>query len=55
MAFLAWASVKIAAIGGAVYLVINGHPWFALLCLLLSSSSIEVKTRDGDECITGAE
>lgn len=47
MAYLAWAIAFCAGIGGAVYLVLQGYPWFAVFVLLVTSS-IQVKSNKED-------
>lgn len=42
MAYLAAAIIIVGCVGGCVLLVLNGHPWFGILVLLMTSGvSIE--------------
>lgn len=42
-AVFAWAVVMVAAIGSAAYLAMRGHPWIAVLVLIIAGG-ISVKT-----------
>lgn len=46
MIYLAYAASLVACVAGCVYLVMNGHPWFALFVLACVPS---IESRDSSE------
>ena len=47
MIICVYAVMFVSGIGAGVYLVMNGHPWFALLVFLMTGC-LRVKTHDPD-------
>jgi F0F1-type ATP synthase assembly protein I len=45
MVYLAWAIVVCCGIAAATYLVVTGHPWFAIIVLLTAGCASVTTTR----------
>lgn len=54
MIVLAMAIMFVGGIWGAIYLIMNGHPWFGFLVLIMVGS-LRYSSRSSDEEKKGSE